>query len=674
MQNSPFRIALVSASVLILELTLIRILPAENHAVSYFTNLLLMSSFFGLGLGCILAKKHHLGILFPIGLLSISVFLILTKGMAVYETAGSIYFWLDPPEGGGSEIRLPIFVNILWAFLSSALPFIPLGQRLVMEMDKHPRLSAYGYDIGGSIAGTLIFSIISGLAIPPWIWPPILSLIYAAIFLPSVIERLTLILAGALVAFSTTTSFEARWSPYYLIQSYDRALGLSVWVNGRFHQQALSFGSQDPTVKVQLAELQGKFSVPYEIYRQHHQGRSPDSVLILGAGTGNDVNIARLNGAKKITAVEIDPTILSLGKAQNPIGAYSDPRVTAIVDDARHYLASSKEQFDLIVFGTLDSQTLLSGVANVRLENYVYTAEALEDAKKLLKPNGMVALYYSVYAPWLYGRIYSTVEKVFGDNMQILFAKDRFLFNTVILASRDLSALKDAPENKAQFSGGLPSTDNWPFLYLEKPTIAPIYRWFFAVLLSLVALAYFILRKVEPKTGLHLNFLLLGVGFTLVQSAAIVRLALLFGSTWVVSSVVFTGVLITILVGNWLTERGSMPRPHVAWLLVILGLIGNGLFPVGILAGLSWTLRIVLSILLIGVPVLGASFCFSHLFQKQKSTGYALGLNLIGAMAGGIVEYLSMILGVAPIWFIAAGIYGLAWYFSRACIRSIHST
>ncbi len=669
MQSSPIRISIISAFVLILELTFIRILPAENHAVSYFTNLLLMSSFFGLGLGCILAKKRSLGILLPIGLLSVGVFLILTKGMAVYESAGVIYFWLDPPEGGGSQIRLPIFINILWAFLSAALPFIPLGQQLVTEMDKHPRLKAYGYDIGGSVVGTILFSIASGYAIPPWIWPPLLALIYAVVFLPTALERLTLIIAGALVAFSTTTSFEARWSPYYLIQSYDQKLGLSVWVNGRFHQQALAFGTKDPSVKGQIDGLQGKFSVPYGIYREHHNGMSPESVLILGAGTGNDVNIARLNGAKKITAVEIDPTILSLGKARNPAGAYSDPRVSAIVDDARHYLASSKEKFDLIVFGTLDSQTLLSGVANVRLENYVYTAEALQDAGKLLNPNGMVALYYSVYAPWLYGRIYSTVESVFGERMQILFAKDRFLFNTVIIASRDLTTLKDASENKTKLSGGIPSTDNWPFLYLEKPIIAPIYQWFFLVLILLVGIAYYILRKVEPKTGLHLNFLLLGIGFTLVQSAAIVRLALLFGSTWVISSVVFSGVLLTILLGNWLTERGQMPKPAVAWLLVILGLIGNGLFPVSALAGLSWSLRVLSSILLIGIPVLGASFCFSHLFQKQKSTGYALGLNLIGAMAGGIVEYLSMILGVAPIWFIASGIYGLAWMSSRSSTK-----
>src|SRR6185436_16536657 len=163
-------------------------------------------------------------------------------------------------------------------------------------------------------------------------------------------------------------------------------------------------------------------------------------VLVLGAGTGNDVVMALENGAQDVVAIEIDPVILKLGRDLNPSSPYADSRVHALVDDARHYLRSSPERFDLIVFGTLDSQSLLSGHANLRLENYVYTLEALSDARRLLNEGGMAVLHYSVFRPWVYGRIYSTVRAAFGDECVMLRENSAALFNTTILAGRGLPA------------------------------------------------------------------------------------------------------------------------------------------------------------------------------------------------------------------------------------------
>ena len=67
--SRPWRIGLVSFVVLTLELALIRQLPGEVRAISYFTNLVLMASFFGLGLGCIVPWRPKLQWLLPGGLL-----------------------------------------------------------------------------------------------------------------------------------------------------------------------------------------------------------------------------------------------------------------------------------------------------------------------------------------------------------------------------------------------------------------------------------------------------------------------------------------------------------------------------------------------------------------------------------------------------------------------------
>ena len=58
--SPAWRIAAVSSIVLILELAFIRQIPAEVRVISYFTNLVLMAAFFGLGLGCILQRQRTL--------------------------------------------------------------------------------------------------------------------------------------------------------------------------------------------------------------------------------------------------------------------------------------------------------------------------------------------------------------------------------------------------------------------------------------------------------------------------------------------------------------------------------------------------------------------------------------------------------------------------------------
>ena len=100
---------------------------------------------------------------------------------------------------------------------------------------------------------------------------------------------------------------------------------------------------------------------PYTVF-----GDTFDDVLILGAGTGTDVAAALRHGARHVDAVEIDPVILRLGAEHHPDHPYSDPRVRAINDDARHYLATTTKKYDLIVFALIDSLTVQSSFSSVQ--------------------------------------------------------------------------------------------------------------------------------------------------------------------------------------------------------------------------------------------------------------------------------------------------------------------
>ena len=93
---------------------------------------------------------------------------------------------------------------------------------------------------------------------------------------------------------------------------------------------------------------------------------NPQSYLIVGAGAGNDAAGGLRHGVKHITAVEIDPAIIELGRALHPENPYTSPDVELVNDDARSYFATSNKKFDVIAFGLLDSHTTTAMSAAMR--------------------------------------------------------------------------------------------------------------------------------------------------------------------------------------------------------------------------------------------------------------------------------------------------------------------
>ncbi len=96
---------------------------------------------------------------------------------------------------------------------------------------------------------------------------------------------------------------------------------------------------------------------------------------------------------------------------------------------------------------------------------------------------------------------------------------------------------------------------------------------------------------------------------------------------------------------------------RAGWGCVIIGVLVNWAFPVQVLNGFGFPVRVILSILLIGTPVFFAAACFSRLFAKEESTGYPLGMNLVGVMCGGLFEYVSMLTGMRAVWLLVVVVY-----------------
>lgn len=160
------------------------------------------------------------------------------------------------------------------------------------------------------------------------------------------------------------------------------------------------------------------------------------------------------------------------------------------------------------------------------------------------------------------------------------------------------------------------------------------------------------------------EFFLLGVGFLLLETNAVTRLALLFGSTWVVNVAVISAFLFMALLANALMERTKV---NVGWCYLLLLLV---VFLGAVLPYFSWSAPIlanrrVLATLWAALPVFFSGLIFSSALRNSTSPEKALAMNLLGAVIGGVLENAVMIGGTVLVGILACIVYACAAVSSR---------
>ena len=136
-------------------------------------------------------------------------------------------------------------------------------------------------------------------------------------------------------------------------------------------------------------------------------------MLIIGAGTGNDVAVALAEGAQRVDAVEIDPAAADRAGSGTRTGPTRTRGSRRTSTTGARSSSGRTARYDLILFALPDSATIVTGQAALRLENYLFTTQALEQARSLLKPGGTFAMY-NYYEPWLVDRYANTIRAVYG--------------------------------------------------------------------------------------------------------------------------------------------------------------------------------------------------------------------------------------------------------------------
>jgi spermine/spermidine synthase len=652
------RLFLTSATILFVELLLIRWIPANVTYVGYFRNFLLMASFLGIGAGILYGRDpraKRLSLFAP--LLFALVGLTSTTSIDLQlRSSDEIFFGLEGSTAADTNfLVLPLFVML--ATILMATLAIPLGP-LLRAMKP---LDAYAVDIAGSMAGVAAFAALSALQTGPVTWFTVLAVLLALGALGSGITRSSYVGGGFMVAIIGLSLVTAQpttsWSPYYRITEHP-GNPWSISVNGIPHQGIWN-----------TADV-GQRPIYEQVYRWFPD-RVFERVLIIGAGTGTDTAVALAHGAQRIDAVEIDPRIHKIGVERHPNRPYDDPRVRTIIDDGRSFIRSTNEEYDLVIFALPDSLTLVSTSANLRLESFLFTTEAFAEVRDRLGADGVFVLYNYYRQPWLVDKIAGMIEQSFGSFPMV----ERYGTETAGAATLASGPLVDrtragvpVPSVPLSDSTGQavvprPATDDWPFLYLRAESVPAHYL----VSLSVVLLwAVLVVARASRRAQLPLrrfspHFFVLGIAFLLLETRSLVTFSLLFGSTWIVNALVFFAILASVLLAVGIARRVAIrsSRPLYASLLgaVLLAYI---LPPDSLLIDPPW-LRYLLASSITFAPVFLANLVFSYSFRDTRTADMAFASNLLGAMVGGVLEYLALMTGYQALLLVLGGLYFLAY-------------
>jgi spermidine synthase len=678
-----FQLALASALSLFLEMLMIRWIAAEVPVFAYFKNVVLIGCFLGFGLGCCLCRRtiNLLAFVFPVFVLALLVKLPwpawkwILQQIPYYVAQASDYNFLGgPPNSAGWVVSLGAILLVVLVFALVAFVFVPLGQVIGWLIETAADgVYAYTLNVLASLAGIVFYTLLCFRDQPPAIWFALSGIMAAVLFwrLPRLRWTALAVFAVcvALVSLGPPAPARELWSPYQKItltpMPADHPIAYLLETNDAWYQKIIDLSPQFVAAHPELfrtVPVEGNaYNLPYHFYPH------PGSVLVLGAGTGNDVAAAVRNGAGSVVAVEIDPLILQLGRKLHFEHPYQNPRVTTINNDARSYIQNSSQKFDMIVFSLLDSHTTASYYSNIRIDNYVYTREAFQAARRLLKPDGILIVKFWVQTRWIAARLYGLVSFAFGQtplDMNAMVSDYTTPGRFFIAGSqkRIEEAMSDPvvreyliKNQKIDASRVTPTTDDWPYFYQRARAVPP------SLIILSVALGLFCWRLLE-KSGAHVaslrwHFFFLGAGFMLLETQIVSKMALLFGTTWIVNSLVVGGLLVLIAAANMLIHKFSYFPRSLAYAGLFFSLGVAYLVPLeGYFFPSIWVKAFCATAVLC-LPALFAAIIFIRSFSDVDFEGAALGSNLFGALVGGLLEVSSQWTGIKFLVILAAILY-----------------
>jgi len=643
-----------------------------------------------MGIGCLLKKRFGSSdYIFPFLIIGLIIASIIFYQKNIYLSLGGMTSKSDIFFGGifypRRVLKIPIYPALAAIFILVTFILILPARYLGIYFDKFKPLTAYKYNILGSIFGIAFFSLFSYFSVNPFWWFLIIFIVCGFIIefriKKIVLWILCLILAlAALYKFEYSDNFsKIIWSPYYKIRIQNNIIS----VNNMHHQQ------------IQTPKEIGSFLYNYPYMLMRESQKKIKDVLIIGAGSGNDVSAAVLNNAENIDAVEIDPVIGEIGKKSHPFKPYGYKNVNFYCDDGRSFLKKTQKKYDIIIYALVDSLTMLSTYSSIRLENYLFTEEAFKEIKNCLKEDGTFIVYNTFIENWLAVKLYQMLGSSFGTNplmtaypasehisiqdkphqnltFFIVEKKDKkiaqlfepnkvFILDNVsefdkpqkiLFASYEESKNYYNKNSIVLFNTKITdkeilrsSIDDWPFLYLRNNKVPFHTVTGILIILILSILMIIPAAKIKKIDSDNIIFLLLGCAFMILETKSVTVFALLFGTTWFVNSIVFFGILVIAYFSNLIIIKRPNTNVFILYFGITATFAAAYLIPVNSLLNLNIFLKTAAIIIITFLPILFGSMLFSKFFKNNSESSVNLGFNLFGVILGGLIENVSLITG-----------------------------
>ncbi len=637
MSGPRLRLALLSFLILFLELALIRWTGSNIVYLSYFSNFVLLGSFLGIGLGFLRSNDKPDLLPFAPLLLAALVAVVLVFPVQVDRSGSEVLYF-----GGENEGALPIWVMLPVIFVAVSALMAMLADGASRSFALLESLDAYRTDILGSLAGIAAFATLSLLHAPPVVWGAVVAAGLLFLFWPAWIQT-ALLSAVVLMLLAESLLPALSWSSYYKVSLEDEGeAGIKVSVNGIPHQMVQSIETRRQREPI--------YFTPHERVTE-----PPGKILIIGAGTGTDVAIALAQGADEVDAVEIDRRLYEIGRDLHPDDPYSDPRVDVHIQDGRAFMTQSSERYDLILFSLPDSLLLIEGQSALRLESYLFTEEAIAAARSHLAPGGSFGMYNYYRENWLVDRLANTLAQVFGEPPCVDAVGGEGKLALLMASTGDLNC----PATWVAVTTPVPEPvhDDRPFVYLLEARVPRDQL----VALALILIVSFAAVRSQGGSASQVlayrDLFFMGAAFLLLETKSVVQFALLFGTTWFVNTIVFAGVLLSILVAIQISRRMTGEPKRWLYGALFASLVVSALVPPDTLLAMPALPRAAAAIVVNFAPITLANVIFAERFKRAPTPTAAFGANLLGAMVGGVLEYSALVVGYRWLTVLVALLY-----------------
>jgi spermidine synthase len=396
------------------------ILGSTVYVFSIILAVFLIGLALGSGLGSLLVRSMRTAAGPRLALGWSQVLLTVAIAWTAYMIADSLPYWPINPMLGTSpwySFQLDM-VRCLWAILPPTILWgasFPLACAAVSSTKDDPSGlvgGIYAANTFGAILGALVVSLTLVPAIGTQDSERVILLLAAAgalvVLLPQLARARSMAMTAGLTAAMILAIQLARGVdpiPGKVI-AYGRRIAISspnsellYTIEGRNSSVAITRWS-DGAVEVDVNGHVEATTEPFDMKLQRMVGHlpglihpNPKSVLGIGFGAGVSAGtFTRYPGIEHITVCEIEPVIPPTTTryfAKQDYDVYHNPRTRIVYDDARHYLMTTTDHYDIIASDPLD--VFVKGTAAL------YTKEYFDAVKRHLNPGGMFTLYVPLY-------------------------------------------------------------------------------------------------------------------------------------------------------------------------------------------------------------------------------------------------------------------------------------